>query len=185
MKQSDKKKGESADLSKGFDKLYLMYFSRMLRFAKGYVSSEEDAENLVQDIFATLWERKDELNLSTLPGIYLFSLLKNRCIDYLRRRTVEEEYKCEYALKMNALQRMNDSFRSEEEVERLVREALLKLPNRCREIFLKSRFEGKKYRDIADELDLSVSTVETQMNIALKRLRLELRDLLPLFFFLF
>ena len=62
--------------------------------------------------------------------------------------------------------------------------AIDKLPERCREIFLKSRIEGMKYREIADELDISMNTVENQMSIALRKLRIELKDYLPLLLFL-
>ena len=62
--------------------------------------------------------------------------------------------------------------------------AIDKLPERCRQVFLKSRIEGKKNREIANELDLSMSTVENQMTIALRKLRIELKDYLPLLLFL-
>ncbi len=185
MKDSDKRKPDAVDLSKDFDKVYLMYFSRMFRFAKRYVFSAEDAENIVQDIFAMLWEKRNTLHIRKHLDVYLFSLVKNRCIDYLRHRTVEEEYRQEYALKRLALERLNDSYRSEKEVERVIWNAIRKLPERCREIFVKSRVEGKKYREIAAELDLSISTVETQMHVALKKLRFELKDFFPLLLLIF
>ncbi|MDD4515063.1 sigma-70 family RNA polymerase sigma factor, partial [Massilibacteroides sp.] len=76
------------------------------------------------------------------------------------------------------------SLSSEEDVERIVTNAINKLPERCKLIFLKSRIEGKKYKEIATDLDISVNTVENQMAIALRKLRVELKDLLPLFIFL-
>ena len=79
---------------------------------------------------------------------------------------------------------MNYTLTSEEDIERVLMEAINKLPERCREIFLKSRIEGKKNREIAEELNISASTVENQMTIALKKLRLELKDYLPLLLFL-
>ena len=79
---------------------------------------------------------------------------------------------------------MNYTFTSEEDIEQAVTKAIDKLPERCREIFLKSRIEGMKYREIADELDISMNTVENQMSIALKKLRIELKDYLPLLLFL-
>lgn len=66
----------------------------------------------------------------------------------------------------------------------MIANAIDKLPERCREIFLKSRIEGMKYREIADELDISMNTVENQMSIALRKLRIELKDYLPLLLFL-
>lgn len=115
---------------------------------------------------------------------YLFSLVKNRSIDYLRHKVVAEEYRQELTFKLSALEQLNYTFTSEEDIEQAVTKAIDKLPERCREIFLKNRIEGKKYREIADELDISMNTVENQMSIALKKLRIELKDYLPLLLFL-
>ena len=83
-----------------------------------------------------------------------------------------------------ALEQLNYTFTSEEDIEKVIANAIDKLPERCREIFLKSRIEGMKYREIADELDISMNTVENQMSIALRKLRIELKDYLPLLLFL-
>ncbi|MDD2954141.1 MAG: RNA polymerase sigma-70 factor [Parabacteroides sp.] len=174
----------SIDLRTHFDKIYVTYFSRMHRFAKEYVLSDEDAENMVQDVFLLLWEKRDVLDIQVSLASYLFSLVKNRCLDYLRRQVVAEDFKQELNAKLSALEQFDYTFSSEEEVERTIQAAIDKLPERCRQIFVKSRIEGKKYREIADELDLSVNTVESQMGIALKKLRMELKDYLPLLIFL-
>jgi RNA polymerase sigma-70 factor (ECF subfamily) len=79
---------------------------------------------------------------------------------------------------------LNYSFTSDEEIEQILMTAINKLPERCRQVFLKSRIEGKKNREIANELNLTVSTVENQMTIALRKLRVELKDYLPLLLFL-
>ncbi|WP_439788066.1 sigma-70 family RNA polymerase sigma factor, partial [Parabacteroides goldsteinii] len=71
-----------------------------------------------------------------------------------------------------------------QEIEQILMTAINKLPERCRQVFLKSRIEGKKNREIANELNLTVSTVENQMTIALRKLRVELKDYLPLLLFL-
>jgi len=167
-----------------FDKIYVLYYSRMHRFAKEYVLSDEDAENIVQDVFMLLWERKNVLDIQISLVSYIFSLVKNKCLDFLRHQSVVEEYKNDLSLKLTALELLNYTLSSEEDIERIVTDAVNKLPERCRLIFLKSRVEGKKYKEIADELGISVNTVENQMVIALKKLRTELKDFLPLFIFL-
>ena len=85
---------------------------------------------------------------------------------------------------LTALELLNYSFTSDEEIEQILMTAINKLPERCRQVFLKSRIEGKKNREIANELNLTVSTVENQMTIALRKLRVELKDYLPLLLFL-
>ncbi|MDD2436705.1 MAG: RNA polymerase sigma-70 factor [Massilibacteroides sp.] len=171
-------------LNDNFDKIYVLYYSRMHRFAKEYVLSNEDAENIVQDVFLLLWERRKVLDIRISLVSYLFSLVKNKCLDYLRRKVVAEEYKKELLLKLSALEDLNYTLSSEDDVEQIVENAINKLPERCRLIFIKSRIEGKKYKEIAEELDLSINTVENQMSIALKKLRVELKDFLPLLLFL-
>lgn len=172
------------DIRSNFDKIYITYYFRMFRFAKEYVLSDEDAENIVQDVFLLLWEKRDIVDIQISLLSYLFSLVKNKCIDHIRHQIIIEEYQQELKAKLSSLELLNCTFASEEDIEKIVREAIDKLPVRCREIFLKSRIEGKKNREIADELNISVSTVENQMTIALKKLRTELKDYLPLLLFL-
>lgn len=181
MNKSISNKGS---MQNNFDRIYVTYYSRMLRFAKEYVLFEEDAENVVQDVFLLLWEKREVLDIQVSLVSYLFSLVKNRSIDYLRHKVVAEEYRQELTFKLSALEQLNYTFTSEEDIEQAVTKAIDKLPERCRVIFLKNRIEGKKYREIADELDISMNTVENQMSIALKKLRIELKDYLPLLLFL-
>lgn len=168
------------NINSHFDSIYVQYYSRMLRFATEYVGSEADAENIVQDIFLYLWERRDSTEIHTNMGSYLFTLVKNKCLDYLRHQTVVEEYNQEYAYKYSALELLNQQFNSEEEFEGIIKRAIDKLPERCKEIFIKNRLEGKKYREIANDMAISENTVENQMSIALKKLRHELRNYLSI-----
>jgi len=176
--------GYKGHLRDNFDKIYVVYFSRMKRFAKEYVLSDEDAENIVQDVFLLLWEKREVLEIQVSLVPYLFSLVKNKSLDFLRHKVVAEEFKQELSAKLFSLELMEYSFSSDEEIERIITVAINKLPERCREIFIKSRIKGMKYREIAESLDISVNTVENQMSIALKKLRVELKDYLPLLFFL-
>ncbi|WP_297907371.1 RNA polymerase sigma-70 factor [uncultured Parabacteroides sp.] len=167
-----------------FEEIYVMYSPRMLRFAKEYVLSDEEAENIVQDVFMVLWEKREFLDIRMSISSYLFSLVRNKCLDFLKRKIVVDTYKQELTMKMQALEQMEQMYMSDEEIEQILTTAINKLPERCRLIFVKSRIEGKKYREIAEELNLSVNTVENQMGLALKKLRVELREYLPLFIFL-
>lgn len=180
-------------VKENFDSIYVNNFSRLFLFAKEYVLFDEEAENIVQDIFLMLWEKRDALRVDVSLTAYLFTLVKNKCIDFLRHRMVEQmysenvkhEYNEELNVKLFALESFDHNFSSEEDIETLLRNAIDKLPERCRLIFIKSRIEGKKYKEIAEELNLSVNTVEGQISIALKKLREELKDYLPLLLFLF
>ena len=142
----------------------------------------------MQDVFLILWERKEEIEISFTLTTYLFTLVKNRCLNFLRHKLIEEEYnsqmKEELGFKLYALETFNYSYQSEEELQEVIRRALDTLPERCREVFIKSRIEGLKYKEISDELGISVNTVENQMVTALKKLRVALKDYLPLLLFL-
>ena len=180
-------------VKENFDSIYINNFSRLFLFAKEYVLFDEEAENIVQDIFLMLWEKREALRVDVSLTAYLFTLVKNKCIDFLRHQMVEQmysenvkhEYNEELNVKLLALESFDHNFSSEEDIETLLRNAIDKLPERCRLIFIKSRIEGKKYKEIAEELNLSVNTVEGQISIALKKLREELKDYLPLLLFLF
>ena len=180
-------------VKENFDSIYINNFSRLFLFAKEYVLFDEEAENIVHDIFLMLWEKREALRVDVSLTAYLFTLVKNKCIDFLRHQMVEQmysenvkhEYNEELNVKLFALESFDHNFSSEEDIETLLRNAIDKLPERCRLIFIKSRIEGKKYKEIAEELNLSVNTVEGQISIALKKLREELKDYLPLLLFLF
>lgn len=175
-----------------FSRVYSIYFPRLVRFAREFVLSTEDAENIIQDIFIYLWEHQDLLeNLSNLNA-FLFVLVKNRCIDFIRQKRLvgqkREEFEFvmdkELQLKMYALQQFDENALSVEAVEIILNEAIDRLPEKCREIFILSRMEGLKYKEIAERLHVSTKTVENQIITALKKLRLELKDYLPLFIFI-
>ena len=175
-----------------FEEIYVSYFSRMKYFALEYVLSEEDAENIVQDVFTELWERKELLTYNINLVAFLFTSIKNRCIDHLRHRVIvrdavnqiQEEYQVTLKVKLASLELFDQSLLSEQDIEKIVSEVINSLPEKCREIFIKSKIEGKKQKDIASEMNISLKTVENQMNIAYKKLKSELKDYLPLLLFL-
>lgn len=176
-----------------FEEVYLTYFARMKRFAQQYVMQEEDAENLVQDIFIELWEKKWEFSSFTNLNGYLFSVLKNRCIDFLRSRNVEQrvtadlqdEHLRELRLKFQSLEALDNAFLASPNIDALIEEAIATLPERCRQIFVMNKLEGKRQREIAQELELSIHTVESQMAIAYKKLKESLKNHFLLFIFFF
>lgn len=166
-----------------FSELYLIYYPKLVRFAKEFVMSEEDAENITQDVFADLWEKRESMDHIENINAYLFRLVRNRCLDHLKHKVFEQKYaenvqasfEVELNLKMQSLDRFDvlDIYEGNE-MEKLVREAINSLPTKCRAIFLLSRMEGLKYREISERLGISVNTVECQMGIALKKLRVML-----------
>ena len=176
-----------------FEHFYITWYSRAKYFAREYVHSESDAENIIQDVFLHLYERRDLMDAYTNLTAYLFTSIKNRCLDYLRKwvleqetaQGVQDEFEMELRMKYDSLEIFNTQFSDETDIGELLDNALQKLPERCRNIFIMNKLEGKKQKEIAEELNLSINTVESQMGIAYKKLREELKDCLPLFIFLF
>lgn len=175
-----------------FEEVYVSYFSKMKYFAQEYVLSEEDAENIVQDVFTDLWEKREVLSFHINLVAFLFTSIKNRCIDHLRHKIItqevatqlQEEYSVTLRLKYDSLESFDQNLFSEQDIEQIISKAINTLPDKCKEIFIKSKIEGKKQKVIAEELNISVNTVETQMGIAYKKLKAELKDYFPLLLFL-
>ncbi|MDU1890381.1 MAG: RNA polymerase sigma-70 factor [Dysgonomonas sp.] len=172
--------------SLSFSDVYISYYSKLIRFAKEYVTVNEDAENIIQDVFLKLWERQDALHLIENMNAYLFKLVRNKSLDHLKHKysvgkcnkSVQDSFEMEMMLKIQSLDRFNEIFFSERNMEDIISEAVNSLPSKCRKIFMLSRNEGLKYREISENLNISVNTVENQMSIALKKLRIKLKDYL-------
>ena len=177
-----------------FEQVYMSRYPMLVRFAEEYVCNREDAENIVQDAFTELWEmRRHYLGKMQHLLAFLFTSIKNKCIDCLRHRIVvretetklQEEYRLHMQMKFDSLEIFDeDTLSSETAIEERVSRAIESLPDKCREIFIKSKFEGMKQSRIAGELGISIHTVETQMGIAYKKLKEELKDCFPLFLFI-
>ncbi len=167
-----------------FEVLFELYYNKLLYIARNYISSKEDTEEIVQDVFVKVW--KNRKNITTNINGYLFKVTKNTCLDYLRQKKhklnssgniVQLEAFINYA----ALSDQNAASILEKELEKKIQDSIELLPKKCKQVFVKSRIEGLKNREISDELDISVKTVENHMSKALKHMRLHLREFLSFF----
>lgn len=172
-----------------FENIYISNFERMKRFAFHYVLNEEDAENIVQDVFELLWLKKEELEEGQNYFGYLLYSVKNKCIDFLRKEIVARSaYNELYEQNVNekallySLEQFNPIFETEKDLMHILEEAIASLPPQCSQIFYKSKIQGKKHQEIAKEMQISINTIETQMSIAYKKLRVLLKDLYPILF---
>lgn len=159
-----------------FELLFRQYFPVLMNFSLKYLSNEDDAREVVHNVFINLWEKRDSVDSSSSLKSYLFSAVHNRSLNMIRDRkkfsddTVPEEFSEENA----------QSLLEKTELEEKIREVIDSLPEKCREIFEMNRFEGLKYNEIAKKLKISVKTVENQMSKALKILREKLAKYLAL-----
>lgn len=158
-----------------FECLFLAYYDDLCAFASQYVSSSQDVEDLVQEVFLSVWERRDTLDPQQSIRAYLYKATRNGALKTLNREqrwpTVQRELQ-EQSLRGHPGNQLEHS-----EAEEDVWEAIHALPERRREIFLLSRQHELTYAEIAELLDISIKTVETQMGRALRHLEEQLPEL--------
>lgn len=152
-----------------FRYLYESYFSKMVLFAESYLYDEEDARDLVQDLFCHLWDHAATLPVSVSLKAYLLTSLRNRCLNVLRNRKIRDEHN-DKLFEAQLFSGTEDVEMDEEVMERL-RAALDSLPGRCKEIILLKIVEEKKNKEIAEQLNIAEVTVKTQVQRAYRLLR--------------
>ncbi|TKG95468.1 RNA polymerase sigma-70 factor [Puteibacter caeruleilacunae] len=162
-----------------FELLYRRYYARLCAFANKFLFDHAAAEEVVQDVFFNIWEGRALLDDEQALKSYLFRSVQNRSLNVIASNKVKDKY----ADVIKDIYWNSDEFDAHDsllakELNEKFLEAINSLPEQCRKIFLMSRNEGKKYKEIAEELNVSVKTVETQMNRALKRLKTDLAEYL-------
>lgn len=159
-----------------FQRIYETNASSLIRFARRY-TSPEIAEDIVQDIFLELWESKKSFDEDT-ARFYLFTAIKNRCLNLLRQEQVKDNYISSIQTENHLLSLQHydpaDELLSKEEDLHEIYKQIEFLPEKCRQIFKLAYLEDKKSPEIADILKLSVRTVEHHLYLGLKTLRTKL-----------
>lgn len=168
--------------SSAFEEVFKTYFKNLHAYACTILKDEADAEEAVQQVFFKLWERAEHLSFSGSVAAYLYRAVHNQCLNQLKHQQVKANHQLHVAYSMKNESVNGPAKMISKELEQKIREALNELPEQCRTVFQLSRFEEMKYREIADQLDISIKTVENQMGKALKQLRLKLVDFLTLLF---
>lgn len=164
-----------------FEELFRTHFIPLMTFSRRILGNEDDAREVVHQVFIKLWEKREEIDLSSSLKSYLFRSVHNRSLNVIRdRKKFSAEEVPEEAVEWDAEAGMEAL-----ELEERIREAIERLPERCGEIFKLSRFEGLRYGEIAVKLELSVKTVENQISKALKILREQLGKYLTVLWGLF
>lgn len=160
-----------------FERLFRAHYKPLCAFARQYMKDGEKAEDIVQDLFFRLWQDREKVQVTMSIKAYLFASVRNRCLNATaiqgRTRSLDEEVD----------DRSHEETTGEEErTYRLARvqAAIDALPEERGRIFKLSRYDGLKYHEIAERLGISPKTVENQMGKALKTLREDLKDLMPL-----
>lgn len=180
---TEKEKPENPSLVEDgvFENVFKAHFKGLHSYAYTLVQDEVVAEEIVQNLFMKLWEKREKMDIHTSLKAFLYRSVYHDCLNYIKHQRVKLKYQQHRTYTMrDETDHAPSSKLQAKELEARLHEALSRLPEGCRTIFQMSRFEELKYREIADQLNISIKTVENQMGKALKVLRLELIDFLPI-----
>ena len=175
-----------------FAGLYSAYYKKCFLFTKSYVQDKYVAEDIASDVLMKLYEKLQEEEIANIPA-YLLTLLKNRALDYLRKKAVKDKTHVDYSTadyeelnyRISTLQECDPSMVFSKEISSIIDATLAQLSPQTQKVFILSRYENYSNKEIAAELNISVKSVEYHITKALKLFRENLKDYLPLFYFLF
>lgn len=162
LKQHDKE---------AFNLLFYMYAEKLFKFSLSFFNNETEAEEIVQEVFLKIWLKRETISNPSTFNAFIYTIAKNLIFNNLKRNIYRKKY--ESFLYSNPQQGLNYTENEvlHEETKRRVQNALDSLPKQRKKVFLLSRKEGLKNKEIAEKLDLSVKTVETHMSLTLKYLK--------------
>lgn len=172
--------------------LYKKYYIGLCVYANRFIKDKYASEEIVQQTFFKLWEKRDKLDIKESIQAYLFTTVKNKCLNYIKHEQIVNRYNqtisqalYESEEYMAVSQETGLSIFIANELEQKITTAIDNLPEQCREIFKMSRFSGLKHTEIAEKKGITLNTVQKQISIALTKLRNDLSDYLPVFTMLF
>jgi len=173
-----------------YETLFRLYYNKLLHISKGYLGSIEDAEEIVQDVFLKVWEKKDNFDKIGNINNYLYTMTKNACLDQIKLEKVKNSFSKNYYEEKMAIryQFIKDEAASsilESDLEKRILQGIELLPEKCKNVFIKSRVEGMKHSEIAQVLRISKRTVDNHISNALGQMKLHLKEFLILFIYFF
>jgi len=168
-----------------FEGVFKTHYKELILHALRFVEDEEEAEEIVQALFLDIWNKRAELQINTSLRSYLYTSVRNTCLNFIKHKKVEYKYKEHNAHLITEESGTEKDSLVQQELAEKIDQAISKLPPERQKVFKMSRYEGLKYKEIAEQMNISVKTVENQMGKALKFLREELVEFLPLLFIFF
>jgi RNA polymerase sigma-70 factor (ECF subfamily) len=162
---------------KAFENIFFLYYPKLIIFATQYVKKSMIAEDIVQDLFTYLWEYHEKITVKISLSSYLYTAIRNRSLNYLKRIRIETTWEEEELILFEESQKKIDEENKRMELNDAIQRAIDSLPGRCRLIFTLNQIDGLKYSEIAQVFNITVNTVTTQMYRAFKKLRKVLADI--------
>ncbi len=163
-----------------FEMLFRTYYQPLCNYAYTFVQDHDDAEEIVQATFLQVWEKREVLEIRTGVKPYLYAMVRNACLNVIKHEKVKQQHvAAEMAMGERSVESVSRTVMASE-LESRIHGAMESLPEQCRLVFKLSRFEELKYSEIAEQLNISIKTVENHMGKALRIMREQLKDYLPL-----
>ena len=163
---------------KAFDALFRRYYSALCAYGHRFVDLE-DAEEIVQDSLLWIWENRENLFIETSLSSYLFKMIYRKALNKLAHIDATQRADTRFYEEMQEMLQDTDLYQVEELTQR-IKDAIATLPESYREAFVMHRFRDMSYKEIAEILGVSPKTVDYRIQQALKQLRVDLKDYLPL-----
>jgi RNA polymerase sigma-70 factor, ECF subfamily len=163
-----------------FEMIFRTYYQPLCKYAYSFLNDRDEAEEVVQSSFIQVWEKRADLNIQTSLKSYLYRMVRNACLNVIKHEKVKNQHAQVQLAGGEPSQDSSSQRVIASELEQKIYESMKVLPEQCRLVFQLSRFEELKYHEIADQLNISVKTVENQVGKALKIMRTQLKEYLPL-----
>lgn len=162
-----------------FGQVFNAYYERLCNYANTFLNNMDEAEEMVQGTFLTLWEKREVIEIHTSVKSYLYQAVHNNSLNRIKHEKVRRTHAGRMLVTQHDAAGPGDEKLIADELETKINEAVRSLPDQCRRVFQLSRFENLSYHEIAEQLDISVKTIENHMGKALRTMRLQLKDYLP------
>ena len=163
-----------------FEMFFRTYYQPLCKYAYSFIQDKDEAEEVVQSAFLSVWEKRASLDIKTSLKSYLYTMVRNISLNIIKHQKIKQKYVGEaLATKKGSHDHVAEKVISSE-LEANIQVAMESLPEQCKLIFKLSRFEELRYSEIAEQLNISVKTVENQMGKALRIMRDQLKDYLPI-----
>ena len=160
-----------------FEAVFNSHYAPLVGYGRTIIKDSDEAEDIVQQVFISIWEKRSDMEIHTSLRGLLYRSVHNACLNRIKHNKVRISYAKELTLTSSSSFTQEDI--RQKELQKRIDDAVALLPEQCGKIFKMSRFDELKYQEIADQLGLSVKTVENQMGKALKIMRESLKDYLP------
>jgi RNA polymerase sigma-70 factor (family 1) len=165
---------------KAYEYIFKKYYQRLCNYAVVLLKDTAESEEVVQQVFINIWNKREMIEIETSLQSYLYRAVNNAGLNRLKQLKTQRAHHEHFNHERVSTAESTLQSVSKNELEKSLYAAVDRLPEQCRLTFQLSRFEGLKYQEIANELNVSVKTVENQVGKALKFLREELREFLPI-----